>query len=648
MYDPEGPWRHFERDEEFQRAAMGHMMENDPMMKRSVNKHHRSKYGHPNGGEAWHVGREENWGMGQVELHRKAVSSLKETIKRPDLALLAALRADLVHQTGGVSTNIELESVDPVKALELAKTLMKHKGSVTRFQIDMADDSTRLEGFLEFVAQLHTSREGQAWVRTQLDRGKQSKSGKHVIAASQLNRIMNFYKVQEELALTNIRSLKETQPPTIGYDRIDRFFRNIALDIFRVQRAYADTIEGLAAYPGYRRMLDMVKEASATEDEAGVTTAGITTRMNQLASLIIATNDLHMTERGNRYIKERMFDVLAHFRLLILHLEYKGEADYQSLQYFDLTRSQGLLADVSSRSASYRRTVVYEVNILYAGGFATPIELLKSAGRALKASTRTLARGVRNIRGRQDRVNAVWEATTLLMKRACQPLFGALSNIAQDWLEDSPHSEALSMNLEIDVEPAQIEEAVEVLRGKIVQQWPEQERAANRVARCVQAELQECADLRRGIDQEVESAGNYEQVNDDEGGEGSLTSIMGHFEMTVQQKLRNRKAMLASVREELHVQTALMREIVDGEPVLGFAIDQPISEEVAVSVEDDSQGGTSEVLAMSPNNLNDAAEVKENSEAVLAVAIDEIEVQLSQAEPSAPPNGLVNYNSNGY
>jgi hypothetical protein len=139
-----------------------------------------------------------------------------------------------------------------------------------------------------------------------------------------------------------------------------------------------------------------------------------------------------------------------------------------------------------------------------------------------------------------------------------------------------------------------------------------------------------------------------EQVNDDEGGEGSLTSIMGHFEMTVQQKLRNRKAMLASVREELHVQTALMREIVDGEPVLGFAIDQPISEEVAVSVEDDSQGGTSEVLAMSPNNLNDAAEVKENSEAALAYSIDEIEVQLSQVEPSAPPNGLVNYNSNGY
>ena len=311
MYDPTASWRHFPRTEEIQRSAMHHMQRTDDRMTAAINNHHRAKYAHPTGAESWHVGREEDWGMGQVELHRKAVSSLKETFKRPDLSLLAALRADIIKETSGVANNMELGSVDPVKALEVAKTLIKHNGSVTRLHIDMADDSTRLEGFLEYVAQLHTAREGQAWIRAQLDAGQKSKSGKHVIVASQLQKIKSFYNVKEELALVNIRSLRETQAPTIGYDRIDRMFRDIALDIFRAQRAYRENIEGLDRYPGYREMIDTIVAVSADDEDEGVHIPRLIKKLDQLASLIIATRDLHMTERGNRYIKEKMFDVLA-------------------------------------------------------------------------------------------------------------------------------------------------------------------------------------------------------------------------------------------------------------------------------------------------------------------------------------------------
>lgn len=633
MYN--APWSKFPKEGAFQNnAARAYGM--TPKHKEEAEKRYTAKYAHPKGNESWHMEKEANWGMGQVKIHRKAVSKLNETIKSPNLALLAALTSDLIRQTGGVSNNTELGSVSPVKTLALAKSILKSKASKQRLTIDMADDATRLEGFTEFVAQLHTAREGQAWVMAQLQHGKQSKSGKHVIVAAQLENIKSFYKVQEELALANIRSLKETQAPTIGYDRIDRFFRDIALDINRAQNAYEEAVESLASYPGYSEMIDAVVQASADGEDEGVNIPNLIRKLYQLSSLILATNDLHMTARGSHYIKEKMFDVLSHFRLLLLRLEYKGEEDYKSLEYIDFEPSNSILRDVLRASSSYRRTAVYESNILYAGGFVTPIELLKSVGRTLKASTRSMARGIRSIRGRQVGVNDMWDLTRTIMKRACQPLFGALSSLAQDYFEDSPHTDSLSMDMDHDIEPRQIDEVVEDLRGMIVQRWPKKTAIANRVAREVQAEVLQCTDLRRSIDEQAA----IEPVNDEQGGEASIANIMRQFEQTVQQKLRNKRAILASARAELRQQDTRFDEAL----VLG--IETPITEAASKAVEDGTQTESVYELPMSKSNLNNNTQVEQESNTEIEELIDEIRTDLNNPSPSAPPKGNLNSNSN--
>ena len=637
------PWQNMHGEPEFQMEAARHMALNDPEMRKTISMHHKAKYAHPTGNEPWHVGREENWGMGEIKLHRKAVSSLKETIKRPDLALLAALRADMIRGTAGVSNNAELGSIEPIKALDLAKIIMKQAGSVTRLTIRMADDATRLEGYTEYVAQLQTAREGQAWVTTQLSQGKHSKSGKHVAVAAQLENVKGFYKVQEELALANIRSLRETQAPTVGYDRIDRMFRDIALDINRAQTGYEEAVEGLGEYPGYRAMIDIVAAHTADEEDEGVRIPHITHKMEQLASLIIASTDLHRTERGTNFIKEKMFDVLAHFRLLIVQLEYRGESDYSSLSYINFEISQRMVTDLMSRSSSYRRTQVYESGILLAGGATIPIELLKAAGRTLKASTRTLARGVRNIRGNQQGINGLWEATKVLMKRACQPLFGALTNLVQDYFEDSPHTASLSMNMDEDVAPAQLELVVEDLRARIVERWPEKKREANQLAYSVQAEVAVCAELRSDITTEYESIPNN-QGNMTNGDQMSLSSIMKRYERDVQTKLRNRRTIISSTRDELRVQDNQIGQYISEEaPVLTLAIEQPITEGIVEAVIDGSQEGTAFDLPMTPHGLNTPGEVRRDAENVLQHSLEELQADLRPA-PSAPP--LVNYNSN--
>ena len=635
------PWQNMHGDQEFQMEAARHMSRT-PEMKMAVNTHYKAKYAHPTGNESWHVGKEENWGMGEIKVHRKAISSLKETIKRPDLALLAALRADMIRGSSGVSNNVELGSIEPLKGLDLAKTLLKQAGSVTRLTVRMADDATRLEGFTEYVAQLQTAREGQAWVSTQLGEGKQSKSGKHVAVAAQLENIKAFYKVQEELALANIRSLRETQAPTVGYDRIDRMFRDIALDINRAQTAYEEAIEVLDKYPGYREMIDIIAAHTADEEDDGVRIPNISRKMNQLASLIIASDGLHPTERGTNFIKEKMFDALAHFKLLILYLEYGGEPDYSSLSYINFELSQTMVNDLMRRSSTYRRVNVYESGILLAGGAAIPIELLKSVGRALKASTRTLGRGVRNIRGNEGGINGIWEATKVLMKRACQPLFGALTNLVQDYFEDSPYSEALSMNMEEDVEPAQIEAVVEDLRQSIVARFPEKQREANQIAYRVQGELAICSEIRENINTEYESMTN--QGNENNTDQMSLSSIMKHFDRDVKTKLRNRRSMMDSTRDELREQGVQTHRFISEEaPLFASLIEQPIPESVAEAVIDGSQEGSTFNLPMTPHGLNDYTQVQQDAENVLQHSLEELQEQLRPA-PSAPP--LVNYNSN--
>ena len=247
-----------------------------------------------------------------------------------------------------------------------------------------------------------------------------------------------------------------------------------------------------------------------------------------------------------------------------------------------------------------------------------------------------MARGIRSIRGRQVGVNDMWDLTRTILKRACQPLFGALSSLAQDYFEDSPHTDSLSMDMDHDIQPRQIDEVVEDLRGMIVQRWPKKAALANKVAREVQSEVLQCTDLRRSIDEQAA----IESVNDDAGGEGSISNIMRQFEQTVQQKLRNKRGILASARAELRDQSTQF----EGALVLG--IETPITGAVSKAVEDESQKESVYELPMSESNLDNATQVEQESNTQIEELIDEIRRELNSPAQAAPQKSNSNSNSN--
>jgi hypothetical protein len=230
LFDPSGPWAYMPKTKVLGQAALEHFANTygQPEIARQKRRNYAKKYRHPTGANAWLVSSETGWGPEQATLHKKAISSLKNTMRDPDVALLTAIRADLIHSTRGVPNNVEMGTVVPRQTLAFAKSVVKHKGSITKLNVDLSDDSARLENFELYCVQLTTAREGQAWVAAQLDKGTTSKSGKHVRVYHNLTSIDEFYRCQEAIAEANIRALKETQLEGLGYDRIDRFIYNIA------------------------------------------------------------------------------------------------------------------------------------------------------------------------------------------------------------------------------------------------------------------------------------------------------------------------------------------------------------------------------------------------------------------------------------
>jgi hypothetical protein len=200
--------------------------------------------------------------------------------------------------------------------------------------------------------------------------------------------------------------------------------------------------------------------------------------------------------------------------------------------------------------------------------------------------------------------------------------------------------------MEEDVEPAQIEAVVEDLRQSIISRFPEKKREATQIANRVQGELAICSGLREDINTEYESMTN--QVNENNTDQMSLSSIMKHFDRDVGTKLRNRKIILASTRDELREQgLQTHRYIAEEAAVFASLVEQPIPEGVVEAVIDSSQEGSAFNLPMTPHGLNDPTQVQQDAENVLQHSLEDLQEQLRPA-PSAPPypQSLVNYNSN--
>ena len=630
MQDPNGPWRYFPQQGQLPQAAMQNVVNTrDPAIYRLKRREHKKKFAHPTGREDWFYTTESGWGGEQTRLHVHAVSQLKRTLAKPDIAILSALRYDMIHSTRGITNNVAMGEILPKHALSLSKSVVKHKGCVTKLHMDLADDAARLHGFEDFCAQLTTAKEGQHWIHAQLNSARPSKSGKHVRVGKNLQTIEEFYIANEGSAELNIRALKETKIEGVGYDRIDRFMHNLALDLHRAVRAY-DQICDQVGYPGYEEMMEAISQATSDEDgEGGVWLPGLDDKIYRLASLIIATHQLHFTDAGNAFIKEKMFDILGNFKLILTELCYKNEQNYESLQYIDFRSCYRMLNDLTHTSVSYRRTV-YEANLIFSAGSAAPIEMLKMAHRTFKASTRGLANVVRAIRGNRVSLRTLWEAPAAIFRRALDPMFAALTSIRTDYFEDSPEDEALVHDPEAHVNSVKMTEVLSTLRRTLHQQYSEDEdkqHAVGAVCDGIEEGIQECAEAEDEIN-DANDAVNDEEVIDED---GSIAAAIKHFQDSVQEKLKkkNREHLKASARRELEEASQDMAVLCenDEDGSIDLVAEKRMSPEAIEQVQQLSQDSEHD-LPLSDASLDDREQLRRVAEEEISVQIRDIRATL--------------------
>lgn len=629
-----GPWARMQRNQPFldRVTAVERLRKSNPTAARALNRDLTKRYAFPKGDEDWLLRTNTNWGPEQVEQHSAAVASLKSTLRNTDLTLLASVRGDILHTTHGVSANVELGTIRPRQTLEMAKSFVKQRGSIAELTVNMADDSVRLTEFEQFTAQLSVSREGLTWIRGQLAHGTSSKTGTHYYTAVQLDNISKFYQTQEVLALSNIRSLRASQLSGVGYDRIDRWLHNLALDIVRVEQAYENIMGQIGEeYPGYETMMEAIEQATANEYEAGVKVENFAHRIYEVASLIIATNDLHYTAAGNDYIKEKMFDLLAHLRVLVLHLEYKGSDEYACLHLLDLDESHKIVEDLTNRNATFRRTL-YESSVMYASGTAGSIELLKMAGRSVKVATRTLANVGRFATGNGASVNEAWEGTKTLLKKASQPIVSSLVSFFKDYFQDEPDdAAALDEDDETDIDPEQLQAIVEKIRARAVEEYPRRTAQINGIAAGLDEGIAECGMIRGGLEEAAAIGDTRDETMDD---------IMERFQQDVLTKKANKKQLQALARAELtKADTELQAESAKNGGILQLTSENAISAEAATIMNNAAEEGGIIDLPMSGVNLSDRGAVRANAEA--SINYYRIFVEESLAEDWAESDWLV-------
>jgi len=353
----------------------------------SENNNGNAKFSIPEGREAWMTSEEKHdWSTQRMEKHADALVSVRSMLQRKDQAILEALRHEIEVDRRGIANNMEDYSYKPVNTMGTIKLILKREAT----KRTAATDFVEIEGLSEldeYLAVADTCRTAQADLNHQIGSLKHSADGRHIVRHQELQALKDYYESEESIAMAHVKSLKHTRINTVKFSRLDRMFNGFALDLLLALRIKDELWERLDAGQNldYYFMVQSIREVSGEDD---VDIEDFDRRLEQIAHLVLAVDGLHVTSAGEQHIKETMFDIIAMLKMHIIELRYariNGAEEYAFLDFLDLRQYEQHIKHLGSSRDAYRRQL-YERKLIYAGGVAVPVEVLKATGRALAAS----------------------------------------------------------------------------------------------------------------------------------------------------------------------------------------------------------------------------------------------------------------------
>ena len=484
----------------------------------SENNNGNAKFSIPEGREAWMSAQEKHdWSTQRMEKHAEALVSVRTMLQRKDQAILESLRHEIEVDRRGIANNMEEYSYKPVNTMGTIKLILKREAT----KRTAATDFVEIEGLSEldeYLAVADTCRTAQADLQHQISSLKQSVDGKHIIRHQELLALKDYYESEESIAMAHVKSLKHTRINTVKFSRLDKLFNGVALDLLLALRIKDELWERLPAGQNldYYFMAQTIRESSGEDD---IDIDDFDRRLEQIAHLVLAVDGLHVTSAGEQHMKETMFDIIAMLKIHIIELRYariNGAEEYAFLDFLDLRQYEQHVKHLASSRDAYRRQL-YERKLIYAGGVAVPVEVLKATGRALAASAGLLHSATEVVKQQGffsgiARISAsvsssvrqsVTQGTEAVLKRCLQPVYEYLK------IETSPEELEMAGTNSVDesvnerLNMGSVKGAIALLRNRIEEGDGENLAEFDELARIVEETMEEALDDEESVEGEA-------------------------------------------------------------------------------------------------------------------------------------------------